>query len=109
LVGFVRIPESEQEIIDSLGTAMSEDQTDKAQEMPEVATHVLQFMVRGLTSGVVYPLAYYSCSSMKADELYKIFWRTVKRLELCGIRVLLSISDGAGVNRSFIKLCCSAD
>ena len=113
LVGFVNLPESESDFLATIEDLVSVEKLASANKngvpVPELATHILQFMVRGLTSGVTYPLAYFPTSSMKASELYEIFWEIVKQLELQDIRVLVSVSDGAGVNRAFLKMCCGDD
>ena len=49
---------------------------------PQLATHMLVFMVCGILSALKYPYAQFPCMSVTADQLYSLVWGGVRRLLL---------------------------
>ena len=45
-----------------------------SQQKPQIATHILMFMVRGLFSGLCFPYAQFPCASLSGDQLYLLVW-----------------------------------
>ena len=71
---------------------------------PQIATHILMFMVRGLFSGLRFPYAQFPCSSLSGDQLYPLVWECVEHLEMIGFKVLAITADGASCNRKFMSM-----
>uniref|UniRef100_A0A7M5VCD5 Transposable element P transposase n=1 Tax=Clytia hemisphaerica TaxID=252671 RepID=A0A7M5VCD5_9CNID len=78
-------------------------------EPPEIATHVLAVMARGIVKYFNYPIAYFATTSVNSGQLYIIIWDGVAALEMRGVKVLAFISDGASANRGFFALHKLAD
>ena len=49
---------------------------------PNISTHMLLFMVRGMFSTLEYPYAHFATKGISADSLYPIVWEAVQRLVL---------------------------
>jgi len=77
-----------------------EDDTQK----PQLATHMLVFMVSGIASKLNYPYAQFPCTSLSGDQLYSLVWGCIRRLEGIGFKVVATTCDGASCNRKFIKV-----
>ena len=71
---------------------------------PQVATHILMFMVRGLFSSLCFPYAQFPCSSLTGDQLYPITCECNSHLEMLGFKVLTMTCDGASSNRRLISM-----
>ncbi|KAJ1528931.1 hypothetical protein ONE63_007300 [Megalurothrips usitatus] len=71
---------------------------------PEIATKVMAFMVRGVSSKVKDVIASYPVLNPSPKQIYLWTWDVIGALERSGIRVIALICDGAPTNRSFIKL-----
>ncbi|XP_033729442.1 uncharacterized protein LOC117318583 [Pecten maximus] len=69
----------------------------------KLANHVLQFVFLGHT-GFRFPLAHYPTNQASPSELYLIFWKVVKSLDLYGFTVKYVSLDGAQCNRDFMKM-----
>lgn len=98
LMGFVRIGDINDHLL----------KVEKSKESetlrPQLATHVLTFMVSGLFSDLEYPYASFQCTCITGDQLYSLVWGCVHRLEACGFKVVALTCDGASANRKFIRL-----
>jgi hypothetical protein len=71
----------------------------------QLAEHMLVTMVRGITTGLRYPLSAYATKSASASSLYSIMWECVESLEtIAGLKVLYICCDGAVQNRKFFNL-----
>ena len=70
---------------------------------PDTASHALCFMARGLKSNLQAVVATYATHCLNAEQLYNRFWHVVSRCELAGLRVRCCVSDGASINRKYIK------
>ena len=71
---------------------------------PNLATHILTFMVSGILSDLEFPYVSFPCSSLSGDQLYSLVWGCVRRLEACGFKPIAFTCDGASANRKFLKL-----
>ena len=73
---------------------------------PQVATHILMFMVRGLFSSLCFPYAQFPCSSLTGDQLYPITitYECISHLEMLGFKVLTMTCDGVSCNRRLISM-----
>eukprot|EP00794_Sanderia_malayensis_P010387 gene10387-11468_t len=70
-----------------------------------LATHALLFYIRGLSSDLCFPLAYFATETLTCTRIMPLFWKCVAILELnCNLWVIAAISDGASPNRKFFKL-----
>ena len=78
-----------------------------------LATHALLFLVRGISSDLKFPLAYFATEGVTSTQILPLFWRCIAILELnCQLRVIATVCDGAAPNRKFFKLhkgldCCT--
>jgi hypothetical protein len=70
----------------------------------QVATHVLQFMVRGLTMKLNYPVAHFATANLTAEQLHPIVWGVIADLECIGLKIIIVTADGAAANRKFFRL-----
>ena len=73
-------------------------------QKPQLATHMLVFMVCGIVSNLKFAYAQFPCSSLTADQLHSLVWGCIRRLEGIGFKVLATTCDGASCNRKFMKL-----
>ncbi len=94
----MNLNDSEKELA-ALSCKHTQDVTQKA-----VATHMLQFMVKGITSSATFLYSYFPTNGLTATQLYSIVRETVENLKLQNIRILAIVCDGHNVNRSFMKL-----
>lgn len=95
LVGFSNLDDTGNEILKI---------RNQNNDLPEVATHVLQIMIRSITGSFKFPLAYFPCKDMNTDSLHRIISEAISKLEFHGIKVLSVIGDGASTNR---KMFCN--
>lgn len=100
LIGFVNIIDINQHL-SSLERACSDD--DEAQ-IPQLATHMLVFMVRGVCSSLKFPYAQFPVKSSSGEILHPIVWECVEHLEMIGLKVIAFVSDGASCNRKFYSM-----
>lgn len=98
LLGFVQIGD--------INDHLSDFERMKSSEVlrPQLATHILTFMVCGILSDLEFPYVSFPCSSITGDQLYPLVWGCIRRLEACGFKVLALTCDGASTNRTFLKL-----
>ena len=96
IMGYVNLGNVEQQLL----LLEKEDQslTD------HVATHVLQFMVRGLSQRLEYPVAHFATSTLTASQLYSMVWEVICKLESLDLKVMVITADGAAVNRKFFRM-----
>ena len=98
LIGYVELGD--------INTALQQLESDSGSKKDEkqIATHALCFMARSLVSKNCMPVAQYATNCLTADSLFHMFWEVVAELEMNGINVRCSISDGAATNRKFYQL-----
>ena len=53
----------------------------------QLATHICAFMLRGVFTNLVFPLAHFPTNSLTAEQLYVIVWELVAALEGIGLKV----------------------
>ena len=73
-------------------------------EIRDVASHMLLFMVRGIFSNLEFPYAQFPTGGASADVLYPMVWEAVSNLESSGFKVVAFSCDGASANRKFYKM-----
>lgn len=74
-------------------------------KQPPIATHVLVLMIRGITSHLQKPFAYFPCQSgFTSHELYNTMNEAIEILEFAGFKVDAMTGDGASANRKFYTL-----
>ncbi len=98
VIGFVNVTDIN-EHLSALERSCS-DETHK----PNLATHMLVFMVRGICSSLKYPYAQFPVKAASGDTLHPIVWRCVEHLEGIGLKVLCFVCDGASSNRKFYQM-----
>jgi DNA transposase THAP9 len=99
MIGFGQISDVDQLLAD-IEAEVSGTRRDEEQ----LASHVLQLMVRGISTSILTTFAYFATKTLTANQLYPILWEAVEILEAKGIRVLAFVSDGAAANRAFYKM-----
>ena len=99
IVGFVDVGDRSEHL-----QAYERACNEEAQQKPQIATHILMFMVRGLFSGLCFPYTQFPCASLSADQLYPLVWECVSHLEMIGFKVLAMTADGASCNRKFMSM-----
>ncbi|KAK3929585.1 DNA transposase [Frankliniella fusca] len=71
---------------------------------PDLASKVMAFMVKGVSSNVKHVVASYPVCSPSPRQLYIWTWDVIGALERSGLKVIAYTCDGAPTNRSFIQL-----
>ncbi len=62
----------------------------------ELATHILVFYVRGLTTDMKFNFAFFATKCLTSYQIMPIFWRAISILEVsCKLNVIATVSDGA--------------
>ena len=79
------------------------EQEDKV-DVSQVATHMLQFMVRGICMKLDYPVAHFATNNLSSEQMYPIVWVVVGQLEAIGLKVMVITADGASPNRKFFHM-----
>ena len=69
--------------------SLSEDTPNISQE---AAKSMLVFMVRGLFNSLQFAYAQFPCCDLSGEMLYDPFWEAVRRVENCGLKVILACS-----------------
>ena len=74
-------------------------------KIDEIATHALEFFIRGLCTELKFSLAHFATDGVTADQLMPLFWEAVAVLEIsCNLWVIATTSDGASPNRRFYRM-----
>ena len=91
--------------LDDVGTELTRlsDMTYPEKE-PELAAHILVFMVRGLIVGVNLPFIWHLCLTFNAAQLWGAVWCATRTLEYLGLRVRAWVCDGATPNGKFFPV-----
>ena len=98
LIGFVQLDDLSSHI-----SSLTGDQQQPS-NVPDIATHILVFMVRGLFSLLEFPYDQFPTSSLSGGILYPLVWECIAHLEMIGFKVLTVTADGTSPNRKFVKL-----
>lgn len=99
LIGFTNIGDINEQLSAFEKACMSD-----SPPQPQLATHMLVFMVSGILSDLQFPYAQFPTTSITADQLYSLVWGCVRRIEAAGLKVLAVTCDGASPNRNLFKL-----
>ena len=73
-------------------------------QIPQLATHMMVFMVRGICSSLKFPYVQFAVKSISGEVLHPVVWGCVEHLEMLGLKVLAFVSDGASCNRKFYSM-----
>ena len=98
LIGFVNLSDIGQHL------SALEHACNNENNLPQLATHMLVFMVRGICSALKFPYAQFPVKASSGGTLHPIVWECVEHLESIGLKVLAFVSDGASCNRKFYKM-----
>ncbi|KAK3916147.1 Transposable element P transposase [Frankliniella fusca] len=100
IIGFRDLDALDQELA-SLELHLSDPEK---QLEPDLASKVMAFMVKGVSSNVKHVVASYPVCSPSPRQLYIWTWDVIGALERSGLKVIAYTCDGAPTNRSFIQL-----
>ena len=105
LIGFTNLSDinNHLSVLERACRADGEDANDEA-DLPQLATHMLVFMVRGICSSLKFPYAQFPVRSLAGDTLHPIVWECLEHVESLGFKVLAFVSDGASCNRKFYSM-----
>ena len=71
----------------------------------ELASHVLAFFIRGLTTNLKFSFSYFATKAVITFQISPIFWEAVFILEkTCNLWVIAATSDGASTNKRFYRM-----
>ena len=79
------------------------NEIDESDREPVIATKVLVYMIKGVSSGIKEVVATYAVANVSVNQMYIWTWDVIGSLEISGIAVIAFVSDGCTVNRAFIK------
>lgn len=100
LIGFKDLDVLDQEL-----TSLEAHLTDPDKPLePELASKVMAFMVKGVSSNLKHVVASYPVCNPSARQIYQWTWEVVGAMERSGVMVIAITCDGAPTNRAFIKL-----
>ena len=100
LVGFVALDDVSNHILEFERLCQSEGTTQK----PDLASHMLVLLVRGIFTSLKFPLAQFPTTGAASHQLYPIVTEAVMRLEIMGFKVISLTSDGSSPNRKLYRL-----
>ena len=90
------------ELIGLVDLGDPDDNFATLEDVNELATHALVFIVQGLATDICYSLAYSGTTEVMSYQLLPLFWEDVSILELtCNLWVIATTCDGASPNRRF--------
>ena len=101
LIGYVHLNHVEEEM-QRLENSLKG--TTLVEPLQQLATKMLTYMVKGLTSNLKYVVASFPVNQLTKDMLYVRTWKVISRLERIEAKVLAIVSDGSAVNRAFISM-----
>ena len=94
LVGFVALDSVIDHILEFERVCQSDGRTQK----PDLASHMLVLLVRGIFTGLKFPLAQFPTTGGESYHLYPIVTEAIMRLEIMGFKVISLTSDGSTPN-----------
>ena len=75
------------------------------EKQDELASHVLPFFIRGLTTILKFSFSYFATKAVTVFQILPIFWEGVLILEkTCSLWVIATTSDGTSTNRRFYRM-----
>ena len=99
IIGFVDVGNVNNDLL-----SFEQSCQDSSSVEPQVAKHMLVFMVRGLFIPLNFPYAQFATRNLSADLIFPLVWETVQKLEAGGFKVVAINSDGASSNRKFYHM-----
>jgi len=94
LVGFIALDSVSDHILEFERVCQSNGTTRK----PDLASHMLVLLVRGIWTGLKFPHAQFPTTGAVFHQLYPTVMEAVMRLEIMGFKVISLISDGSSPN-----------
>ena len=73
-------------------------------DVKELATHVLVFLVKSIVNPLSYSLATLATTGVKSFPIMPKFWKAVLYLEKCGLKAVSCTADGVSTNRRFFRI-----
>ncbi|KAK3921460.1 Transposable element P transposase [Frankliniella fusca] len=100
MIGYTSLDDIESEVAN-----LEKCLDDPNHEREEVlASKMLVYMIKGVSNGIKESIACFTVGKhLSANQLYVWSWKVIGALERSGIAVVAYVSDGASVNRAFIK------
>ena len=93
------------ELIGFTDLGLANDLHDLDQGHRQLASHIITFMIQGISSDLCFPLAHYATDGITADLLYPLTWDIIMTLEMdLNLHVLFITCDGASPNRKFFSI-----
>ena len=104
VIGFVDLSN-----IDNRLQALEKSLSDAPRSRPDVTTHVLVVMVRGLCTSLRFPYAHFATTGATSEVLSSVLWEAVRQVEITGLSVVGMTGDGASCNRKFFRNSADPD
>lgn len=82
MIGFANLGEVNQHLV-QFEKALLED----TQPCPQLVKTMMVFMVQGLFNSLQFPYVQLPCGDLTGELLYDPFWKAVRRVENCGLKV----------------------
>ena len=70
----------------------------------ELATLFLVFLVTGIVNPLSYTLATFATTGVKSFQIIPMFWKAILYLEKCGLKEVSCTADGASSNRNIFRI-----
>ena len=70
-------------------------------DVKELATHILVFLVKSVVNPLSYSFATYATTGITSFQIFPSFWKAVSLLESINLKVIATTADGASPNRKF--------
>ena len=75
------------------------------EEVNELATHAMEFFVRGIATDLNFNLAYFATTGISSYQILPIFWEALSILELtANLQIIATCCDGASPKRHLFRL-----
>ena len=103
VVGFVNPGDANNQLV------AFQQQLETGDGTPQVAKHMLVFMVRGFFSNLEFPYAQFATRAITADFLYPLLWDVIQHLECAAFKVISVTGDKASANRKLFRMHRSMD
>lgn len=98
LIGFVNLGETNSHLL-QFERSLESDPADTLEPLTKT-----MLMVRGLFSSLEFPYVQFPCGKFTGDLLFDPFWEAVRRVEMCGLKVLAATADGVSPNHCFFRI-----
>ena len=75
------------------------------QNVEELATHILVFLVKSVVNPLSYSFATFATTGITSFQIFPLFWKAVNILEnTVKLKVIAATADGASPNRKFFRM-----